>query len=154
MLRMLLSTLILSLLITSCSNNSKKADDPCGNCCFVSESLRFRLIDAKTGEDLVSGSQSIIPVDSIHFLLSDNKSGYYRRATGLSTQGKFLYGPGPWPGILLEIGLPGGAKKEKITINGKSVNCCTTGIASVTVGENPVPVQKDSSGVYLIPYSR
>ncbi|WP_212001456.1 hypothetical protein [Chitinophaga sp. HK235] len=150
MTRLLPCILFIALLISACSNKSKKDEDPCGNCCYFSEPLRFRLVDARTGEDLVFGPHANISSDSIRFIYDDKQVLETRQSPW---DKNVLYGPESWPRLQLEVGRPGKMTREKLTITPKSNGCCTTSIQAVTLGENPVSLTKDSAGVYLIPYS-
>ncbi|RBL93153.1 hypothetical protein DF182_11435 [Chitinophaga flava] len=107
-------------------------------------------MDARNGDDLVFGAHATIPVDSIRFIHNGKQVLESHQAPW---DKNVLYGPESWPNLQLEVGRPGKATREKLTITPKEINCCVTAINAVTLGENPVPLKKDSAGVYLIPYS-
>ncbi|MBC9911310.1 hypothetical protein [Chitinophaga varians] len=157
MQRMLLNVLLFSLLAGGCHGNKGK-NEVVGPCTDMSQysvlatTFPFRLTDPQTGEDLVSGPRATIPFDSIWFLRPDGKSGYWVGKAYRVAGATYLTGPGS-PGLLLEIGQPGRVIQRKINMTFKRAGCSFE-ITSITQEDNPVPLKKDSTGAFLIPYAQ
>lgn len=157
MSRMLVNILLFSLLAGGCHHN-KGNNEVVGPCTDMSHysvqatTFQFRLIDPQTGEDLVSGPRATIPLDSIRFLRPDGKSGYWVGKAYRVDGATYLIGPGS-PGLLLEIGQPGRIVQRKLNMTFRRAGCSFE-ITSITQEDNPVPLKKDSTGIFVIPYQQ
>ena len=147
------SILFIGFILFAACKSSKK-DTPCdGIMCDSPIQLAcvFKLVDPVTGRDLVYGPDARIPLDSIKIEMRDTTMPVKQWLDSSKTKAVMIfYLAGPQS---LRVGRPGKFTLDKLHFQVKSVNCCGSEIASLQLNDNPVPVKRDSLGVFLIPYT-
>ncbi|NML36520.1 hypothetical protein HHL17_04860 [Chitinophaga sp. G-6-1-13] len=151
--RILPGILLVALLAGSCSHKEKS---PCNNNDIATLKMAiqftFRLTDPQTGADLVSGPGATIPLDSVRLIRPNGQSGYWVEKASRSTGATYLKGPVA-PSMVLEVGQTGRVAQYKINMTFREAGCSNE-LVGVTLGDNAVPLKKDSTYAYLIPFSR
>lgn len=140
------------VLFTACK--SSKKDTPCdGIMCDSPAQLMFgfKLIDPGTGRDLVYGPDARIPLDSIKIQMPDTLM-QVRQLIDTAKNKAVLFSYVRTP-LSLRVGRPGKFTLDKMTFLTKTSGCCGSLIYGLLLNDNPVPVKKDSSGIFLIPYT-
>jgi hypothetical protein len=141
---------IVFVLLAACQGKEK---DPCDGviCDYMPYVLKFNLIEPGTGHDLVYGPHARIPLDSIKVQMQDTAMKV-KQVIDTPHNSAFLYfivmGPAS-----LRIGKAGKVTLDKMTFMTRPVGCCGSEIYSMQLNDNPVPVPKDSVGVYQVPYN-
>ncbi|HVI45404.1 MAG TPA: hypothetical protein VM802_11055 [Chitinophaga sp.] len=147
-----LSTTFLLVLLLSSACSKRSSSDPCAGmmCCFQYTSILVQLVDAKTGKDLLYGSQPKIPYDSIRILAGDSA---YKLPSWTDSANSAVRLNVMYPNITLRVSLPGKVSIMKLTTTVVNTSCCTSAATSMRVGENPVEVKPDKYGSFVIPFS-
>ncbi|MGN7819752.1 hypothetical protein ACTJJB_06450 [Chitinophaga sp. 22536] len=151
--RILPGILLVALLAGSCSRKDKT---PCNSndiaTLKAAIGFPFRLTDPQTGADLVTGPGATIPLDSVRFIRPNGQSGFWVEKATRRNGVTYLQGPAA-PNMVLEVGQTGKVVQFKINMAFRQV-ACSSELTGVTVGDNAVPLKKDSTDAYLIPFSR
>ncbi|NLU93863.1 hypothetical protein [Chitinophaga sp. Ak27] len=148
--------LILSvILLTACSLSKDKG--PCDGiiCDNGPLTFYFKLVDPNTGHDLVYGDHAIIPLDSVRNHVKYQAIDTLVRVKQVIDPVRkraymiFMMTGGPQS---LRVGTPGKAIQYKVDVKTKSAGCCGSLVSDVLLNDNPAPITRDSTGIYLIPY--
>lgn len=147
------SILFIGFILLAACKSSKK-DTPCdGIMCDSPTQLvcPFKLVDPVTGRDLVYGPDARIPLDSIKIQMPDTTLPVKQLVDSSKSKSiLYFYVGGPQS---LRVGRPGKFTLDKLTFLTKVSGCCGSSIDGLQLNDNPVPVKRDSSGIFLIPYT-
>jgi hypothetical protein len=121
---------------------------------FIFPVFQFKLVEPGNGHDLVYGPDAKILLDSIRITIPSDRTYTLPLRQEIDTPHASAVLVSAAPGdVILEIGRPGKVTNDKLNFQIRPSGCCSREIYGVLLNENPVPLERDSAGTFLIPYT-